>query len=185
MLLRERRDIPVKDDAKALRIDLPAHDVERVRPGVLTAHLNGRGAAVVGPKHASGRAITEQRRGDDVCLGQFVEPEGEGANFDRDEQHNAARTRTGQAGCDGEPGDAASAAKSEDGNSLDIRAKPQTPGYPRFETRRRDASREIVTMVSTSEASSSAASSAFSPPRQRVDMLPQDRRWCAPASPAA
>ena len=42
MPLRERRDSSVKYDAKALRIDLPAHDVERVRPGVLTAHLNGR-----------------------------------------------------------------------------------------------------------------------------------------------
>ena len=95
MPLRERWNGLVKDDAKALRIDLPAHDVDRVGPGVLTAHLNGRNTAVVGPKHASRRAIAEERRGDYIRLGQFIEPEGQGANFDRNEQHNAAGTRTG------------------------------------------------------------------------------------------
>src|SRR5208337_3531398 len=74
MLLRERRNGLVKDDAEALRIDPPAHDVERVWPGVLTAHLNGRNTPVVGPKHASSRAIAKERRGDYVRLRQFVAP---------------------------------------------------------------------------------------------------------------
>ena len=92
MLLREWRDRPVEYDAEALRINSPTHDVERVRPGVLAAHLNGGSAAFIGPKHAGRRAIAEERRGDDIRLGQFVEPEGQGANFDRDEQDNAAWT---------------------------------------------------------------------------------------------
>ena len=105
---------------------------------MLTAHLNGRNATVVGPKHASSRAVAEQRRGDYVRLRQFVEPEGQGANFDRNEQHNAARTRTGQAGGNREPGDAAGAAKSEDRDSLNIGAKPYFPGDASFQRRRRE-----------------------------------------------
>ena len=69
MSLRERRNGLVKDDAKALRIDFPAHDVERVRPGVLTAHLNSRNTPVVGPKHASSRAIAEERTETARCGG--------------------------------------------------------------------------------------------------------------------
>jgi hypothetical protein len=42
MPLREWWNGLVKDDAKALRIDLLAHDVDHVGPGVLTAHLNGQ-----------------------------------------------------------------------------------------------------------------------------------------------
>ena len=108
---------------------------------MLTTHLNGRDTPVVGPKHASSRAVAEERRGDYVRLRQFVEPEGQGANFDHNEQHNAARTRTGQAGRNREPGNAAGAAKSEDRDSLDIGAKPYAPGDSGFEAGRRDASR--------------------------------------------
>src|SRR3984957_10162025 len=136
MLLREWRDFPVEYDAETLRIDSPAHDVERVWPGVLPAHLNGGNPAIIGPEHASRRAVAEERGGDDIRLGQFVEPESKRANFDRDEQHNAPRARAGQARGDREPGDAARAAKSEDRNALDIRAKPQAPRDPRFETGR-------------------------------------------------
>src|ERR1700722_3763065 len=92
VLLREWRDIPVKYDAEALRIDFPTHDVERFRPGVLAAHFNSCADAIVGPQHTCSRAIAEQRRGDDICLGQLIEPEGQGANLDRDEQNNAAWT---------------------------------------------------------------------------------------------
>src|SRR4029077_21110575 len=128
VLLRERRDRTVEYDAEALRIDSPTHDVERVRPGVLAAHLDGGGATVVSPKHACGRAVPEQRCGDNIRLGQFIEAEGEGANLDRDEQHNAARTRAGEAGSNREPGAPACAAKAEDGNALDVGAKPHAPG---------------------------------------------------------
>ena len=92
VLLREWGDIPVKYDAEALRIDFPTHDAERFRPGVLAAHLNRGAAAVVGLKHTCSRAIAEQRRGDNIRLGQLIEPEGQGANFDRDEQNNTAWT---------------------------------------------------------------------------------------------
>src|SRR5580698_1366502 len=127
-------DVCSSDLAEALRIDSPTHDVERVRPGVLTAHLNGGGATVVSPDHARGRAVSEQRRSDNVRLGQFIEAEGQGANFDRDEQHNTARTRAGETGSNREPRDTAGAAKAEDGNPLDIGAKPHAPGDSCLET---------------------------------------------------
>ena len=139
--LRERRDRSVENDAEALRIDSPAHDVERVGPGVLTAHLNDGGAAVVSLKHAGRGAVPEQRRGDNIRLGQFIEAEGQGANLDRDQQHDAAGTRAGEAGRNREPGDAAGAAKAEDGNPLDVGAKPHAPGDPRLETGRRNPGR--------------------------------------------
>jgi hypothetical protein len=123
-------------DAEALRINLPTHDVERFRPGVLAAHFNCDSAAIVSPKHTCSRAIAEQRRGDDVRLGQLIEPESESANFDHDEQYDAAWTRAGEAGGNGEAGDAAGAAKSKDGNPLDIGAKPQASGDPCLETGR-------------------------------------------------
>ena len=63
MLLRERRNFPVEYDAEALRIDSPPHDVEGVRPGVLAAHLNSGNTAIVGPEHASSRAIAEDAFG--------------------------------------------------------------------------------------------------------------------------
>src|ERR1700749_1187330 len=67
MLLREWWDIPVKDDAKTLRIDFPTHDVERIGPSVLAAHLDGGAvAAIVGPEHTGSGAIAEQRGRHDI-----------------------------------------------------------------------------------------------------------------------
>ena len=141
VLLRERRDRAVEDHAEALRIDVPAHDVERVGPGVLAAHLDGGDAAVAGAQHAGRGAVAEQRGRDDVRLGQLVEPERQRAELDRDEQHDAARPRLRQPGGDREPGDAAGAAEAEDRHALDIGAKAHASGDARFEARRRDAGR--------------------------------------------
>ena len=75
---------------EAFLIDSPPHDVERVGPCMLAAHLHGADAAR-SSKYARHRAASEQRRGDDNRLGQLVEAKGQRAHFDRDEQHDAAR----------------------------------------------------------------------------------------------
>ena len=66
--LRERRYRPVEDHAEAFGVDVPAHDVERVGPGMLAAHLDGGDARLAGLKHAGRGAVAEQRGGDDVLL---------------------------------------------------------------------------------------------------------------------
>ena len=93
MLFGERRDRPVKNHAETLRVDIPAHDVERVGPGVLTADFDRRDARFAGPQHAGGGAVAEEGGGDDIRLGQFVEPESQRAYFDGDQQHNRAGAR--------------------------------------------------------------------------------------------
>ena len=57
-------------------------------------------AGFAGPEHAGGGAVAEQRGGDDVFLGELVEPEREGAELDRDDQHQAARPGLGKSGPD-------------------------------------------------------------------------------------
>src|ERR1700722_17221237 len=63
MFADERRDGPVENHAEALRIDVPAHDVQRIGPSVLAVHLDGCNARFVGPQHASCGPIAEQRGG--------------------------------------------------------------------------------------------------------------------------
>jgi hypothetical protein len=54
--------------------------------------------------------ILEQRRGgDNICLGQEVEPESDRADFDCDQKHNAAGARLREARSDREAGDTAGA----------------------------------------------------------------------------
>src|SRR5271154_3464516 len=81
--LGERRNGSVKYDSEAVGIDIPAHDVERIRPIVLTTHLDGGDAIFSGSQDASGGAVAEQRGRHDVRLGQLVEPESQGADFNR------------------------------------------------------------------------------------------------------
>ena len=72
MFLDKGWDGPIENHAEALRIDIPAHDVERVGPGVLADHFDGRNARFVGSQHARRGAIAKQRRCDNICLGQEV-----------------------------------------------------------------------------------------------------------------
>jgi hypothetical protein len=59
----ERRDGPVEDYTEALRFDIPAHDVERIRLGVLASRLDHGNPRFAGPEHAGSGAIAEQGRG--------------------------------------------------------------------------------------------------------------------------
>ena len=124
-----------------MRIDRPAHDFERVGPDVLAAHFDGGNTGVAGLQYAGGGAIAEQRGGDDVRLGEFVEPECQRADLDRHQQYDTARTGLCQTRRDRQAADAAGAAKTEHRHTLDVRAKAHAPGDMRFKTRSGDARR--------------------------------------------
>ena len=140
----------------------PAHDVERVGPDMLAAHFDRREAGLAGAQHAGGGAVAEQGGGDDVGLGQLVEPERQGAKLDRHQQHDRC------------PGGLAPGARRS--------TSPETPpAQPRPKTGTRSTSArkpmraatrasrlgvampvdETVTTVSTSAAVRPAASSAL------------------------
>jgi hypothetical protein len=89
MLLREWRDLPVEYDAEACGSISSPHDVERFRPGALASSQRGS-AAIIGSSAHGRRAIAEGAVATIVCPpGQSVEPEGQGANFDRNERQCA------------------------------------------------------------------------------------------------
>ena len=54
MFLDKRRDGPIENHTEALRIDIPAHDVEGARPSVVAAHLDHGNARFTGPQDAGG-----------------------------------------------------------------------------------------------------------------------------------
>src|SRR5271155_4990263 len=49
VLFGERRNGSVKNHAETFRVDIPAHDIERIGPGMLTAHFHSRDPRFVGP----------------------------------------------------------------------------------------------------------------------------------------
>src|SRR4051794_25489829 len=77
LLLNEGRDGAGEDNAEALWVDAPAHDVERVGPIVLGPAFHRGQPALSNPQHASRGAVAEQRRRDEVGDLEVVEPEGE------------------------------------------------------------------------------------------------------------
>ena len=140
-LLDEGRHRAGEDDAEPLRIDGPAHHVERVGPVVLAAALEFGEAALVGAEHAGRAAVAEQRRRDQVRDLEVVEPEGERAQLDRDHQDVGSGPRLGEPCCDREAADAAGAAAPEHRHAQDVLAKAHAREHQRIEARRRDAGR--------------------------------------------
>ena len=61
--LRQRAGWPVEDHTQTLRVYIPTHDIERVRPGVLPAHLDGGDARLNGMQYARCGPIPKKRRG--------------------------------------------------------------------------------------------------------------------------
>ena len=162
MRLGERWDVAIEDHPEPLRVDRPAHDVERVGPTVLAAHFDRGDAAHSGLQNASGGTITEQRGGDDVRLGQLVEPERQRAKFDCDEQNDSAGAGLCHAGRDRQPADTAGATKSEHRHALNV--GDEIPYCPATRASRLGVAmpvEEIVTTMSTSAAVRPAASSAL------------------------
>ena len=158
--LRERRDRAVEDHAEALRIDVPAHDVERVGPGVLTAHLDGGDAGLAGAQARRPRRRRRTARWRRCWPWSACRAGRPGC---RARPRPAARrcpAASGQARRDRKPRDAAGAAEAEHRDALDVGAKAHPPGDPRLEAGGRDAGRRHVTTVSTSAAQACRGSSA-------------------------
>src|ERR1700722_2917917 len=141
MFLGEGWNRSIEDYAETLRIDIPAHDIERGGPSVLAAHLHRCEAGLAGAQHAGRGAVAEEGGRDNIRLGKFVEAESQRAYFDADHQHDRAGARLREARGDRKPGHAARAAKAEDGHALNIGAKTHARGGARFKTGRRDARR--------------------------------------------
>ena len=70
MRLSEARYGAVEDHAEALRIDIPAHNVERVGPYMLALHFNGANSLFSGPQHTCRRSVSKKGSGDDIRFGQ-------------------------------------------------------------------------------------------------------------------
>src|SRR5580704_12969395 len=81
MFLGKGWDRSVENHAETLRVNIPAHDAERVGPGVLAAHLYRCEARLAGAQPAGRGAVAEEGGRDDIRLGQFVEAESQRAYF--------------------------------------------------------------------------------------------------------
>ena len=141
MFGNEIGNCPLEDDAKALGIDAPAHDIERIGPQLFARRLDPGRAAVAGAQNDRRRAVAEQAGGDDIGLGQFVVADGERAEFERDQQHVGAGPRLRQPRCDRQPRHAARAAQTEHRNARHVGAQAELAGDARLQRRRRDARR--------------------------------------------
>ena len=99
ILLGEGRNGAVEDHAEPGRVDVPAHDVERVGPHMLARALDARDAALAG---AARRRPPRRRR---TARSPRCWPwsagrarKASGADLDRDQQHGRARARRAPGG---------------------------------------------------------------------------------------
>jgi hypothetical protein len=181
--LGERGDGAVEDHAEALRIDRPAHDVERVGPVVLAAHFDHRRCPPARTQHAGRRAIAEQGGGDDVRLGQL-------SRRNASVHSSTATSNTTLPGRDcarrdaiDRPADAAGAAQAEYRHTLDVGRKPMRPATCASRLGVAMPVDEIVTTVSTC---SRREMGGVERPARRVDEQlgsPVEKR-CAALRPA-
>ena len=91
--------------------------------------------------HGSRGPVTEKSGGDDGGGIVAIEPDGDRAGFDRDEQPARAGVGRREPRRGGEAIHAARATEAEDGDALRIVAQTDTRTDPRFEARRCDAGR--------------------------------------------
>ena len=135
----EAWDRAVEDDAEAVRIDPPAHDLQSVGPGVLAGAANGADAVSGRRDHAGGRSVAEEGGGDDIGAGKLIEPERQGAELEADHQHPRSGIGLGQAGGEGKAGHPAGASQAKHRHARDIGTKTHPRRGPRLEARRGDA----------------------------------------------
>ena len=102
----------------------------------------------------------DDARRDEVRDLEVVEPEGERAQFERDEEHGRSWPRLGELGRDGEAADAAGAAAAEDRHAQHVVAKAHAAEHPRVELGVAMPVDDSVTTVSTSAPVSPACASA-------------------------
>ena len=91
-----------------------------------------------GPDERGRGAVAEEGGGDDVGFREGLAPEGQSAKLDADQQHEAARRCLRELGGEGEPGDAAGAAKAEHRDAGDVRPEAQPLGAARLQAGRRN-----------------------------------------------
>src|SRR5260221_6202261 len=121
----ESRDVAREECLEAFLFNLPAHDVERMGPGVLT------GRAKSGPNTTSGQdrtgsTIAEQRRRHDVALGKIVLAEAQRTEFDDEEEDVARRRHPGEGAGARQPKDAAGTTETENRQAPNV-AAPSKP----------------------------------------------------------
>ncbi|MNE22771.1 hypothetical protein D3C80_1159970 [compost metagenome] len=141
VVLGERRDRPVENDAESGVSDPPAHDVQRVGPGVFRRPFDAGEPALACPQHTGRRAVAEQGRGHDVGLAEVIHTERQGAELDHDQQDHAARRRPRQLAGQPQARRPARAAQAEDRNARGVGAKPHPLHGPRLQAGRGDAGR--------------------------------------------
>src|SRR6185437_16440187 len=113
----EGRNVAREEGLQTILLDLPAHDVERLRPCVLTRRAEARTAAAARHDGAGG-AVAEQGRRDDIALGEIVLAKTQGAELDDEEEDAAVGRRARQHGGARKAEDAAGAAEAEDRQAL-------------------------------------------------------------------
>ena len=127
-----------QNDTETFRIDVPAHDVQRVGPEMLAGSRDGRQTALTGPQDGRRRPIGEKRGGDHVGRGELVRPDRQGAEFHGDEQHGGSRRRSGETRRHGQPGDSCRAAEPEERDARDVLPEAEPVGAVRIEARGRN-----------------------------------------------
>ena len=132
-------------DAEAVVLDVPTHDVLGVGPTMLADRhdLAPRPAEPVAAarvaQHDRGRAVAEQRDGDEIGDAHVVAARAQAAQIDGEEEHVAARHGLGDADRTRQPANAAAAAETEDRQALDLAREGQTVDEARLEARNRQA----------------------------------------------
>ena len=144
LLAHERGQLGTEHDAKAVLLDIPAHDVLGAWPAVLTNRHDGASIGLLAAataarvaQHHSGRAVTEQGNGDEVGYAHVVIACTQTAQIHRQEENVTARQGLGDARCARETADTSAAAEPKDGQALDLTRKREggLPAVPRGSAR--------------------------------------------------
>ncbi len=141
-LAHQGGELRAQDDAEAVVLDVPAHDVLGLRPEVLALAADARTspAAGFGPitgaalQNDAGGAVAEQRRGHEHGQARIVDAQAQRAQVDGEKQHVGPWARLGHAGGTRKAGDAAAAAEPENRQPLHVGAEAQAVHETRFET---------------------------------------------------
>ena len=134
----KRRNAARETRFQAVLLDVPAHDVERMRPGVFSCRRKERAVTVAGDDCAC-RAIAKQCGRDEVAFVEVVATKGKRAQLDNEEQHIATRFSLCEIPCTRKAGHATGAAKPENGQAPDVATQLQAFDQQRVQAGCRNA----------------------------------------------
>ena len=140
-LLHQGRKLRREDDAEAVVLDVPAHDVFGAMPEVVAhgdhacaATVPANAATVSGvAEHDRRGAVAEERGRHEHRDRLVVDAQAQAAEIDGEEEDTAARHGLGDARAARQPGDTAAAADAEDRQAFDVRREGQAVHQPRVE----------------------------------------------------